>query len=162
MKRIFLFMILAVSSVVMPKDGAIYSSGDALNGIKTIKVVFDVNIGDPSNLLLRLKLIEKTLRQIKEEGKDYVAVAAFRGKATDFVTKGDKYVPAELADIKRKIRVQINKLSLMGVVLHQCAIAAELRDVNLADILDEVRVVKNGYISIIGFQNKGYAFVPMD
>lgn len=166
MKKIFILLILIIPSVVIsrgdPFSGLELTSGGALNGVKTVKVIFDVNVGDPHLLLLRLKLIEKTLSQIKEEGKIYLAVAAFRGKATDYITKGDKYVPEELLEIKSKIRVQLSKLSVMGVILQQCAIAAQARDVNLTDIIDEVKVVKNGYISIIGFQNQGYAFVPMD
>lgn len=167
MKKILVLFILFIPFVVFSRGGPFptggkLTSGGALNYPQDVKVVFDVNVGEAPLLLLRLNLIEKTLRQIREEGKNYLAVIAFRGGATDYITKGDKYVPANLLEIKRKIRVQLNKLALMGAVLQQCAIAAELRDVSLGDILDEVSVVKNGYISIIGFQNQGYAFVPMD
>lgn len=111
MKKIFLLLILIIPSVVIsrggPFSGLELTSGGALNGVKTVKVIFDVSVGDAPLLLLRLKLMEKTLRQIKEEGKIYLAVATFRGKATDYITKGDKYVPAKLSDIKRKIRVML-------------------------------------------------------
>ncbi|MGA1863221.1 DsrE family protein [Deferribacter thermophilus] len=138
------------------------TNGGSLDNLKNVKVIFDVNVGKPKLLLLRLKLIEKTLIQIKKSGVNYEAVVAFRGGATDYITKGDHYVPKKFLEYKRKIRKQLLILKDMAVVLQQCAVAAKLKGVDLEDILDFVTVVKNGYISLIGYQNKGYALVPMD
>ena len=49
-----------------------------------------------------------------------------------------------------------------GIVMEQCQIAAQLHRIELTDFLPEVEVVQNSYISMIGYQAKGYSQVPMD
>jgi intracellular sulfur oxidation DsrE/DsrF family protein len=46
--------------------------------------------------------------------------------------------------------------------LEQCAIAARAWKVDPAAFLPAVNVVQNGYISIVAYQAKGYALLPMD
>lgn len=134
----------------------------SLASLNNVGVVFDVNTGHPNKLLLRLKLIEETVTSISKEGVTTDVVVAFRGGATLFMTRGDKYLPQEDMSHKIRIQTQVRRLKELGYRLEQCAVAARLLKVDLQDIIDEVSVVGNGYISMIGYQNRGYAFVPMD
>lgn len=134
----------------------------ALDGLTETKVVFDVNQGSPSRLLLRLEFIDKTYNQLIAFGTTPKVVVAFRGKASLYVTEGDDYLPsADLAD-KRKVEKWISQFKQQGMVLEQCALAAKMLKIDVEDFLPEIQVVANGYISLIGYQNKGYAFIPMD
>lgn len=134
----------------------------ALEGLKTVKVVFDVNTGNSSLLAGRLDLILITYNQLKEFGQKPEFVVAFRGPATRFMIKGDLHVqPDQLSD-KNRIQESIKKFNELGFSLEQCAIAAQAFGVEVRDFLPEITLVANGYISLIGYQNKGYAFLPME
>jgi len=134
----------------------------ALAGLSETKVVFDINQGDPERLLLRLKFIDKTYQQLISFGTPAKFVLAFRGKASRYVTAGEDYLPSSELAQKRQVEEWINRFSKAGMALEQCALAAELQRIELDEFLPQVSVVANGYISMIGYQNKGYAFVPMD
>lgn len=135
---------------------------DALKGLTAAKVVFDINVGKPNMLLLRLKFVDKTYQQLSKFGVTPSFVLAFRGKASRYVTNTEDYVhPDDLAK-KREVEEWIKHFSKTGMTLEQCELAAELQGIDNDEFLPQVKVVANGYISMIGYQNKGYAFVPMD
>jgi len=134
----------------------------ALEGLKTARVVFDVNVGSPQKLLLRLKLIEETAAGLSAEKVSPEVVVAFRGGATLFMTRGDSYLPSEDLPFREQIQAQVRRLKELGFRLEQCAVAVRLLKIAPEDIIPEVPLVGNGYISMIGYQNRGYAFVPMD
>lgn len=134
----------------------------SLKGIKPVKMIFDVNVGNPKLLSLRLKLIEKTLNDIASY-TDYKTVVTFRGAASDFMTKNDNHIDNAHIQLKNKIFRQIKTLKQdYNVTLEQCGIAIGLRGISPEEVYDIINVVENGYVSIIGYQNQGYAFVPMD
>ena len=51
-------------------------------------------------------------------------------------------------------------MSKDGVKLEICLFAAEVFGVDPASVLPEIKRVGNGWISLIGYQSKGYALVP--
>ena len=134
----------------------------ALAGLKSVGVIFDVNVGNPQKLLLRLKLIEETVSSLVGDAVTPDVVVAFRGGATLFMTQGDKYLPVEVLPLKEQIQAQVKHLKTLGYRIEQCAVAVRLLKVDPQDIIAEVPLVGNVYISMIGYQNRGYAFVPMD
>ncbi len=134
----------------------------ALQGLKTVKVICDVNVGEPALLLRRMELIDESYTQLIDAGIHPTFIVAFRGPATKFVTRGAGYVPAEQQAIKKKIQGWVAQFHENGFGLEQCAIAARGQKVAIGDILPQIKVVRNGYISIIAYQNKGYALLPMD
>ena len=139
-----------------------FTNANALKGLKTVKVVCDVNVGEPGLLLGRMELIEETYTQLLDAGIQPTFVVAFRGPATKYVTRGSGYVAPEDLAIKKKIQGFVTQFHRNGFTLEQCAIAARALNVSYDDILPQITVVRNGYISIIAYQNKGYALLPMD
>ena len=139
-----------------------FTNANALNGLQTVKVVCDVNVGDPNLLLRRMELIDETYTQLIDAGIHPTVVVAFRGPATKYVTRGTGYVPPGQYATKKKIQGWVNQFHENGFSLEQCAIAARGEKVSFGDILPQITVVQNGYISIIAYQNKGYALLPMD
>ena len=134
----------------------------ALADLKQVKIICDVNVGEPKLLLRRLELIDETYSQLLDAGIRPTVVVAFRGGATHYVTRGDKYVADENAATKREIQGWIEQFQLHGFRLEQCAIAAKSGEVDPADILPAILVVQNGYISLVAYQTRGYALLPMD
>ncbi len=134
----------------------------ALEGLTTVKVVVDVNVGKPKLLLRRITLIDETYTQLLDAGARPVFVVAFRGPATKYVTRGEGHVAKEHLAVKKEVQGWISQFAKNGFSLEQCAIAARGQKVPPGDILPEITVVQNGYISLVAYQNKGFAFLPMD
>jgi len=139
-----------------------YVNNKALADLKSVNVYYDVNIGIPVKLKTRLMLIDKTYDQLVAAGVTPHFVVGFRGKASYFVTKGDDYVLEEDLAIKKEVQQRTKAFMEKGIVVEQCQIAAELHDIVLTDFLPEMKVVQNGYISMIGYQAKGYSQIAMD
>lgn len=134
----------------------------ALANISSVKIVCDVNVSDGNLLLRRLKLIDTTYTQLLDADIGVTVVIAFRGGASRFVTKNEKYVKSTQVETKKEIQGWIKQFSENGFRLEQCAIAARAWKVDPADVMPQIKVVQNGYISLVAYQNKGYAFLPMD
>ena len=140
----------------------IYNNDKALKGVTAAKAYFDVTVGKPKLLLLRLQLIEKTYHQLVEARVSPTFVIGIRGKASHFFTKGNGYVLDIDLPEKEQIAVLVKKLNSLKIGIEQCRIAAGLEDIDVADFLPEVQLVANGYVSMIGYQSQGYGFVSMD
>ena len=136
--------------------------GSAVEGQQTIKIIFDVNVGEPKKLLVRLRLIEQTFSELEEAGITPVFVVAFRGKASRFITSGEQYVSAENLPYQESVHKSLQRFKEKGFTLEQCAIAASLLRIDTGDFVSTVSVVPNGYISLAGYQSQGYSFIPMD
>lgn len=134
----------------------------ALADLKAVKIICDVNVRDAKLLLRRLELIDETYTQLVDAGVTPTIVVAFRGGASHYVTRGDKYVEAKNAGIKKEIQGWVDQFRQNGFRLEQCAIAARAWKVDQADFLPPIHVVQNGYISIVAYQSRGYALLPMD
>lgn len=132
----------------------------ALEGVTNSNAVFDISPGG-KRLLRQLQVIHKTYEQLVAFGQDPQFILAFRGGATKFVTQGDKYVSSKDLSIKKKIHQKIKDISGLGAKMELCGIAAQGNKVNESDFLPGIEVVANGYISVIGYQSKGYNLVPI-
>ncbi len=156
--KIGLILLLLYGSV----SAAEFRNDAALAGLNATKAVFDINQGDPEVLLLRLNLIDQTYRQLNAFGTPPQFVLAFRGKASRYVTAGEEYVKPFDLPYKKQIEEWISQFKQRGMVLEQCALAANMLNIDTGKFLPQIKVVANGYISLIGYQNQGYALVPMD
>jgi hypothetical protein len=134
----------------------------SLSGVTTTKIVVDVNVENPDLLLKRMYLLDKTYRQLVNAGKKPVVVMAFRAKASLYITKGDAYVAPEQKQAKEEMKDWIEHFSKLGFSIEQCGLAADMLKIKATDFLPQVEVVENGYVSLIGYQHQGYAYLPMD
>ena len=135
----------------------------ALAGISEAKAYFDINVGEPAKLVNRLMLIDRTFEQLTSSGVKPDFVVGFRSTASYFVTKGpEDYILEDEVAAKKKVNEWIAKLRKRGIVVEQCLIAAELHDIDPEDFIENISPVQNGYISMIGYQARGYSYVPMD
>lgn len=139
-----------------------YNNDRALAGLSQVKIYFDVTHQDAEIVLLRMDLASRTISQFEESGIGVNAVIGFRGGASRYITSGEHYVLDEDIDTKLKIGAWVERFAKNNIVIEQCAIAADLQGIAAADFLPDVTLVKNGYISLVGYQAQGYSVVPMD
>lgn len=158
---LFLLPLLIVSGRPVIADDN-FNNDQALKGVSEANIYFDVSLGDPAMLVLRLDLIERTISQMKGVGIATHGVVGFRGPASRYITIDEHYVLEEEIGKKANIQEWIKKLSADGLTIEQCSIAAKQQGIEHLDVLPEVTIVKNGYVSLVGYQLKGYAVIPMD
>jgi intracellular sulfur oxidation DsrE/DsrF family protein len=146
----------SLSLAVVPNDKA------ALSGLSEVKVIFDVTTGNPNILLNRLTLIEYTHNSIVQQGAAARMIIAFRQEATLLDQKDFSRVKPADRQGMQKVQAKIRTMSKVADYrFEQCSYANREFKVNNEDTIPEVKVVGDTFISLIAYQNKGYAYIPI-
>lgn len=133
----------------------------ALQGVKTGKGIFDINITDADKLPLYLQVIKETNEGLKRQGVKPDLIVAFRGSAVRLVSSNRTGFSTDQKESLEHADELIRELAKQGVRFEACAIATRLFHVDNATITPEVKVVANTFISLIGYQARGYAIIPI-
>jgi intracellular sulfur oxidation DsrE/DsrF family protein len=146
---------LAEAAEQSPKDAA------ALSQLETGKAVFDIRTKDIGRLLFTLKLVEETAASMQRQGISADFVLTFRGETLPLL----KAAPDAVNDAERamftEVRERLAVFHEKGMALEACNVAAGLFKITQDDLDPALHLVGNSLISLIGYQNKGYALVPM-
>jgi intracellular sulfur oxidation DsrE/DsrF family protein len=156
---VLLYVMLAIA--VIPVTAAAIDDADALKGVASGKAVFDVNLGDAGKLALYLSIIEDTHEGLVKQGVKPDLILAFHGPSVLLISKNRSNVPVEQRDKYDEVAELIKELKGLGVKLEVCSIATRLMKVDNATIYPEIKVIGNSFISLIGYQTKGYAYIPI-
>jgi len=136
---------------------------DALKGVKSIKAVFDVRTGKSESAVGLLQLIHNTFKdksiRIVTEKPDFVIV--FIGPAVRLVSNDRDSFSSEEQKTLDALADTIKAMSKEGIKFEICMVAAKVFGVKASSILPEIKQVHNGWISLIGYQAKGYSLVPV-
>lgn len=130
----------------------------ALSGLSEVKAIYDVRTADEKSLQFIFKVISDTLAQTEAQGVDAHYVAAMRGPTVKLLVKarhGD-------AEFQKKTEEIIGQLTKQGIRLEACGYALNLFGVGPEDLYPGIAAVGNSLNSVIGYQSKGYALVPMN
>lgn len=134
----------------------------ALAGLHSAKAVFDITTNNPKKLYFYLNLVEQTARSMQAEGVKPEFVLTFRGPATFYMSRDRSKISLEDSEMADKIEKKIAELGHISAVhMEQCAVAAKALHVERNTIYSPITVVGNSWISLIGYQAKGYALVPV-
>ena len=125
---------------------------EALTGLKTARAVFDLRAPDRERLIFNLELIKETVEGLAAQRVKPQMVVTFRGPGVRLLTR------EQAAD---EIAPLIAELKGMGVRFEVCTVATRIFKVDKATILPDVVLVGNSLISLIGYQNRGYALVTL-
>jgi intracellular sulfur oxidation DsrE/DsrF family protein len=133
----------------------------ALAGIKEGKIAFDIHEGNPKLLLARLDVIDETRQSLIQQGVKPSFILAFRGPATKLVQTDQSKIKPEDRELAAKVAARIKEMSKAPGVegFEQCAIASRTQETKTELVLPEIRVVGNGFISLMAYQAKGYAYI---
>jgi hypothetical protein len=128
---------------------------------KEMKIAFDFTDGNPQMLLKKLDIVDVTRKQLIASGITPKMVLAFRGNASYFTqTSMGAIKDTDRADalaVQAKLR-ELRKAD--GVeALEQCNLPLEERKLKPADLMQEVKLVPNGWISLVSYQEKGYSYI---
>lgn len=154
-------LVLALTFGVMPLRAEPADDKVALAGIKEVKVAFDVTEGDAKGLLNRISVIDETRASLLKQGVTPNFVIAFRGPATKLVQKDMEKVKAEDREVAGKIAAKIAEMSKApGVAsIEQCSVAIRQQETKAENVLPEIKVIGNSWISLMAYQSRGYAYI---
>lgn len=150
-----LFSAAAEPIAARPDDRA------ALAGITTGKAVFDIRIGDARQLLFALQVIDETAAGLHQQEVAADFILTFRG-ATLPLLKRDAVAegPAQKA-ILTEIHERLAAFRARQMPLEACGVAARIFKVEPADLDPSLHLIGNSIASLIAYQQRGYALVPM-
>ena len=158
MKRAILCTLAAVA---LSGCAALHQDSTATGNAPEMKVAFDITDGSPGPLIVKLETIETTRKQLIDRGITPKIVLAFRGNASYFtqtnlamVKEADRADALKIQSIIRSLRAA---KGVEGV--EQCNIPLAPRKLKPADLMQEVKLVPNGWISLAEHQQQGYAYI---
>ncbi len=155
---IFLIGLFATSGI-----GFASQEAGPLKGLKSIKAVFDFRTGSAKSAEVLLGLIHDTFK-----GKDIAAVTkkpefvvVFIGPSVKLISKSREGMAPEDHKILDDVAKRISEMAKDGIKFEICLFAARMFKVDPATVLPEIKREDNGVVSLIGYQTKGYALVPL-
>lgn len=136
---------------------------DALKDVKSIKAVFDFRIGKPESAVMLLDLIRDTYKEenIRNVTDKPEFVVVFLGPAVKLISTQTEGFSDEEKELVGNVANTIKEMANEGIGLEICVFAAHVLGVDPATVLPEIKQVGNGWISLIGYQAKGYSLVPV-
>jgi intracellular sulfur oxidation DsrE/DsrF family protein len=161
--KITILSILWVCLLAVAAGNAFGEEYSPLKGLKSIKAVFNFEQGNPQGALIRLKLIHQTykdenIRKVTNK-PDFVVI--FLGPAVKLVSKNRGGFTAEDQKILDEFARTVSAMAKDGIKLEICLFAAKVFGVESSTIQSEIKQVGNGWISLIGYEAKGYSLVPI-
>ena len=155
----------AVASVFMLAFAVSASSAtyESLAGLKSVKAIFDVRAASAKSAALQLKLIHDTYqdKNIRAVSKKPSFVVAFMGPSVKLISTNRQAFPAEDQKSLDEIAQTIREMAKEGIRIQVCDLAVKANGIDPASILPEIKHVPNSWISLIGYQAKGYSIVPV-
>ena len=125
------------------------------------KIAFDITNGNPVVVNKTLETIEVTRKQLIDQGVTPHIVVTFRGDASFFTQ--DSLAVVKEADRAEALAVEarIREMRKSGEVesFEQCNLPLAPRKLNPKELMSEVQLVPNGWIALVNYQHKGYAYI---
>lgn len=135
---------------------------DALNNLDTGKVVWDINMVEPKKMSLYLNVIRETYDDLVRQEIVPEMLFAFRGHSVKLVSEDrDKFPLAEHMYLDQVHDLLMDLAKRPGVKMEACSVAARLFDVDSKTYLPGIKPVGNTFVSLIGYQAKGFAVIPI-
>ena len=152
---------LIATIAVMILAGCATTGMEMAGNPKEMKLAFDFTDANPAVLLRKLENVETTRQQLIDSGVTPVIVMTFRGNASYFTQTNLSMVKeAERADalkVAAKLREMKKAPGVQG--LDQCNLPLADRKLNPGDLMQEVKLVPNGWIALGNYQKQGYAYI---
>ena len=126
---------------------------EALAGLTSAKVIFDVRVADLEKLVFNLKLFNETLEGMTAQGVKPAMVVTFCGPTVKILNA---------AALDEEARDLFRALTKKGVQFEVCGVAMRILKADPAGLIPEVKLVANVFNSLIGYQNKGYAMIAIN
>ena len=161
--HVTMMSILVVCLLVATAGNVSSEEYSALKGVKSGKAVFDFESGNPQSALVQLQVIHQTFKDknlwVGKKKPDIVVV--FIGPSVKLVSQNRVGFSADDQKILGEYAGTISAMVKDGIQFEICLIAVRFAGVEPSSILPEIHQVGNGWISLIGYQARGYSLVPL-
>jgi len=152
---------LLATMVALALSGCATTGTEVAGGTKEMKLAFDFTDANPVVLLNKLNNVDVTRRQLIESGVTPKIVMTFRGNASFFTQTNLAAVKetdrADALKVAAKLREMKKAPGVQG--LEQCNLPLADRKLNPGDLMQEVKLVPNGWIALGAYQQQGYAYI---
>ena len=152
---------LAATIAALTIAGCATTGTEIAGSPKEMKLAFDFTDASPVVLLNKLNNVDVTRQQLIENGITPKIVMTFRGNASFFTqTDLSAVKEADRADalkVAAKLREMKKSPGVQG--LEQCNLPLADRKLKPADVMQEVKLVPNGWIALGAYQQQGYAYI---
>ncbi len=155
-------LILSICLLLLAVVNVSAEEYEVLKGMKSVRAVFDIRVGKPKSAAMQLNLIHQMFKdnRIRKVTEKPEFVLVFIGPSVKLISTQTEGFSPEEKEILGKIANTISEMAKDGIKLEICLFAANVLGVDPASILPEIKHVANGWISLIGYQAKGYSLVP--
>lgn len=160
-KKMFVVSLSAFFLVFLSLSCVWAAEYDAMKGVNSVNVMFDVRVGNPQSAIIHLNLIHDTYKEFVAMKKNPVFVVVFMGSSVKLISADQRGFQTEEQKSLKEIAGIVSGMSKAGIRVEACLFAAKVFGVEPASILPEIQRVGNGWISEIGYQSRGYSLVPV-
>lgn len=148
--------------LVLPAASAMAEGyGNALEGVEQYDVVYDVSQSNPkiANVVFWAVKDSYKVDEVKRLNDKPKVAVVFHGPAVKLISSDrSPFNSSEWAEVE-KFQQTLREMKKDGVTLEVCLYAARVVGVDKDTIIPEVDQVGNGFVSVIGYQQQGYAVV---
>lgn len=152
-------LVAPIAAIAMA--GCATTGTEMAGGSKEMKLAFDFTDANPVVLLNKLNNVDVTRKQLIDAGTTPRIVMTFRGNASFFTQTNLAAVKeAERADAL-KVAAKLRELKKAPGIegLEQCNLPLADRKLKPADVMQDVKLVPNGWIALGNYQRQGYAYI---
>jgi intracellular sulfur oxidation DsrE/DsrF family protein len=156
------FFVLGVMILSPVVHSAEIHDARAIGGLKEGKGVFLVDIGEAKKLAFYLKVIRGTYQNMTEQNVTPNFILVYIGPSVQYLTtKPAEDLEFEYSTELESIAESVKELNKLGIRQEVCAVATNVFNVDNATVLPGMSLVRDGFISLIGYQAQGYHLVPV-
>ncbi len=156
---LFLTLLFGVAAGVR---AAPINDAASLSGLNSAKAVFLIDSANPLKVAHVLRLVGKTAASMDRQGVKARVVVVVIGPAVAFLTKDRRGISYQDQRPVAEIQDAVRGLRNAGIRTEACNVALHGYGIDPKAVIPSVRVVGNGFISVIAYQQKGYSLVPVD
>jgi intracellular sulfur oxidation DsrE/DsrF family protein len=160
-RKVILVSLTAFFLVLSSLSSALAEEYDAMKGVNSVNVMFDMRDGNLETAIIHLNLIHDTYKELVAMKKNPVFVVVFMDSAVKLISSDHSGFKTEEQKFLEEIAAIIASMSKAGIRVEVCVFALKVFGVEPASILPDIERVGNGWISEIGYQARGYSLVPV-
>ncbi len=156
--RLFPIVTLIVFTLIYSAPAYALDDTLAFSGLTSNRAIYDVRTSDEKKLQFIFTVIRDTLDETVQQDVKPRYIASMRGPTVKLLVR------SRLGDVElqKKTVALIDELNQRGVRMEACGYALNLFGIEAEDLYEGIHAVGNSLNSLIGYQTKGYALVPMN
>lgn len=162
MKRFGIPTVLAVTLVALVSAPVLAGDYDnAMKGVDKFDVVFDYTNGDPviGNIILgAVETVDEGSEVTSLPNPPRVAIVIHDAAVFLISTVRGDFDDATWAEVQN-FQAKLKELKGKGATIEVCEYALDVFKVDRSTVIPEIDQVPNGFVSVVGYQEQGYALV---